>query len=375
MSIFWRVLMLNLKEKGHQLLCLTPPGDLGSEKLLKSYGAKIINYPLNRKGLNPFQDMRSFFALKKIFEEEKPDLLFATTIKPVIYGLLAAKQTKVPAIFATITGLGYVFEKDSAKKRLINFAGSKLYQIALKGANGIFFQNNEDRELFINNGIIKNDMRLRMARGTGVDIEKFSPAPFPEHLPGALNFLFIGRLLEAKGLFEYAQAAEILRTRWPLAKFQILGPMEEGSGSISSKQLEEWQRSGNIKYLGSSEDVRPFIANAHVIVLPSWREGTPTSIMEAMSMERACIVSDVPGCREVVQDGRNGFLCKAHNPEDLARLMEKFLKNPELLSHMAQESRKMAVSIFDANKVAEGIISDMRSLSSPSLWHTKEGLI
>lgn len=372
MSIFWRVLMLRLKEQGHDLLCLTPPGDAGSEKDLQACGAKVINYPLNRKGLNPLQDIRSFMALKKIFLKEKPDLLFTSTIKPVIYGLLAARQARIPAAFATITGLGYVFERDSVIKKLLHIAGSKLYQIALKGANGIFFQNNDDRELFLRNGIITDAMPTPMARGTGVDTVKFSPVPLPEHKPGALNFLFIGRLLEAKGLFEYAQAAEILGRRWPEANFQILGPLDEGPGAVSSQQLREWQRSGNIQYLGVSEDVRPFIANAHVIVLPSWREGTPTSVMEAMSMERACIVSDVPGCREVVHDGKNGFLCKAHDARDLARIMEKFLENPESIRPMALEGRKMAVSIFDANRVAEGIIRDMKALSPSELWQIKE---
>lgn len=372
MSIFWRVLMLKLKDGGHELLCLTPPGDAASEKALQSYGARIINYPLKRKGLNPFQDIGSFLALKKIFLREKPDLLFASTIKPVIYGLLAAKRAKVPATFATITGLGYVFERNNPFKRLISLIGSRLYRLALKGANGIFFQNNDDRELFLNNAIIENEMPVRMARGTGVDTNKFSPAPLPELRPGALNFLFIGRLLEAKGLFEYAKAAKVLASRWPQAIFQILGPMEKGPGAISSSQLREWQEHSNIQYLGSSDDVRPFIAKAHAIVLPSWREGTSTSIMEAMSMERACIVSDVPGCRELVCEGRNGFLCKAHDAQDLARVMEKFLTNPDLLQPMARESRKMAVSIYDANKVAENIINDMKALSLPELWQPKE---
>lgn len=368
MAIFWRVLMRQLSRGGNELLCLCPPGDQDSEGLLKTMNAKVINYPLERKGLNPFNDLRSFLSLKKIFRDEKPDLLFATTIKPVIYGLLAARQTHIPACFATITGLGYAFERDTFFKKMINLAGSNLYKFSLTGANGIFFQNNDDKELFIKNGILTANAPIRMAHGTGVDTSHFSPVPLPDIAEGKINFLFIGRLLEAKGLQEYVNAAEKLKPDWPNASFQILGPEEQGPGSIPKITLARWIQEGNVSYLGSCEDVRPHIEKAHVIVLPSWREGTPTAIMEAMSMGRPCVVTDVPGCREVVRDRQNGFLCKAHDSDDLARVMKKFLENPALLAPMGEKSRKIAVTVFDAEKVADKIISDMRSLSSADIW-------
>lgn len=372
MAIFWRVLMRKLKDEGHELICLTPPGDENSEKLLESYGARIINYPLSRKGLNPLQDMKSFFALKKIFLAEKPDLLFATTIKAVIYGLLAAGQAQVPARFATITGLGYAFERNSIFKKLINRLCSSLYKLSLAKASGIFFQNKDDRDLFLKDGIIASTDPLRMARGTGVDTKRFSPLPLPAAEKGALNFLFVGRLLEAKGLFDYVKAAGILARRWPRARFQILGPMEEGPGAISRAQLNAWLEEGNIQYLGSSDDVRPFIGAAHVVVLPSWREGVPTSLMEAMSMGRPCVATDAPGCREVVRDAWNGFLCKVQDAEDLAACMNKFLEEPDLVSSMGKNGREMALSNFDADKVALGIINDMKDLSPATLWQEKE---
>ncbi len=373
MSIFWRVLINRLKSDGHEIICLIPPGDSDSEQILLSYGARIINYPLNRKGLNPLQDFNSYLKLGDVFASEKPDLLFAATIKPVIYGLLAAHKNNIPATFAAITGLGYTFERNNLFKKLINKISIKLYRAALAYANGIFFQNKADKELFIQNNIIKDDERLCMTRGTGVDIDYFKPEAMPDiHTPGELKFLFIGRLLEAKGLFEYEQAAAILKKDWPDAKFQILGPMEQGPGSISPEQLEKWRTDGNIEYLGSTRDVRPYIKDAHVMVLPSWREGTPTAIMEAMSMQRPCVVSNAPGCTEVVLDGENGFLCKVKDARSLAENMEKFLLNPELLSSMGEKSRSLAVSVFDANKVADGIIQDMQKLAPADIW--KENL-
>lgn len=373
MSIFWRILMERLASQGHRLLCVTPPGDKESESLLQSRGAEIINYPLNRKGLNPFQDIGSFFCLKKIFLAEKPDLVFATTIKPVIYGVLAASAAHVPAVFATITGLGYAFERDSFLKKLINRASSQLYKLSLARATGIFFQNRDDWRLFSEKGILSPEIPVLMARGTGVDTSHFSPAPFPVlDASRSVTFLFIGRLLEAKGLHEYVAAAKALRARWPRANFQILGPMEAGRGGISGDQLKEWIAEGNIEYLGAAADVRPHIANAHVAVLPSWREGTPTAIMEAMSMGRPCVVTDVPGCREVVTEGENGFLCAAHNPEALARAMEKFLARPDLIQKMGKKSRALARERFDAIKVADGIIDDMRKLSPTSIWQATE---
>lgn len=373
MSIFWRVLIKRLVADGHEILCLAPPGDVDSENSLRSFGAEVINYPLNRKGLNPFQDLKSYLALKKIFFSEKPDLIFTSTIKPVIYGLLAAHKAKVPATFATITGLGYTFEKDSFFKRIINIISEKLYKTALAKAQGVFFQNKDDEKLFMERGILADKAKVRLARGTGVDTNHFKKEALPRiKNNGALTFLFIGRLLEAKGLFEYEKAAGILRKKWPRARFQILGPMEEGPGSITKEQMQKWMSAGNVEYLGSSGDVRPYIKNAHVIVLPSWREGTPTAIMESMSMGRPCVVSQAPGCEEVVKDGENGFLCKVRDPESLASNMEKFLINPDLLAPMGEKSRDMAVSIFDADKVAEGIIKDMRALSPAGLWRNKE---
>ncbi|MBO5490044.1 MAG: glycosyltransferase, partial [Desulfovibrio sp.] len=170
----------------------------------------------------------------------------------------------------------------------------------------------------------------------------------------------VARLLEAKGLPEYAEAARLLKAKYPAARFQVLGPQEQGLGSVSPERMRQWQESGCIEYLGETRDVRPFVAAAHVLVLPSWREGTPTSIMEGMSMGRPAVVTDAPGCREVVRDGVNGRLVPLRDPQALAAALESFIAAPESIARMGAAGRELALTEFDAEKVAARILEDMR---------------
>ena len=354
--LFWRVLMLAAKARGHSVLCLVPDGDTESNQRIRDLGVDLRHYSLDRKGLSPSNDIRTFLELKKIFGKERIDLLFASTIKPVIYGCLAAKSAGIRHIYATITGLGYAFEADSLFKKLINRLSIVLYHTALSGIEGVFFQNRDDAELFASCGILKKNARVLFARGTGVDCSHFAPLPLPNRDNG-LVFLSIGRLLEAKGFREFVEAAKIVRQKYPDTLFRILGPKEQGLGSIGEEEIASWK--GSVDYLGATSDVRPEVQAAHVIVLASWREGTPTAIMEAMSMARPCIVTDVPGCREVVEDGKNGLLVPLKNPAALAEAMERLCANPELLVSMGACGRELAAEKFDANVVSNGILDDM----------------
>lgn len=354
MAIFWRVLINTMQKAGMEVICCIPPGDSASEAALSKIGARIINYELDRKGLNPIKDLRTFTCLKNIFKQQKPDFLFATTIKPVIYGCLAAKMTGIPKIFATITGLGYTFEQDTLPKKIINRITRLLYRISLRNIKGIFFQNRDDLAIFQQQNILTPNAPVLSAKGTGVDTNYFADRPLPKDKP--FTFLLVCRLLEAKGIAEFAAAAKILKKDFPQARFQLLGPPESGPGSITQAELAKWQES--IEYLGQTEDIRPFLADAHVAVLPSWREGLPTYLMEAMSMGRPLIATDVPGCRDLVED-KNGFLVKVKDPTSLATAMRKFLESPGLAQAMGSHSRKLAVEKYDARHVAEGILNDM----------------
>ena len=358
---FWTVLMRQAKAAGHDVVCCVPGGDPEADAAIAALGVPMRHYALERKGLNPVSDARSFRELRRLFREERPDLLFTSTIKPVIYGCLAARAAGVPHVYATITGLGYAFESDSFFKKCIHALSVLLYRTALRRAEGVFFQNRDDIAVFRRDGIIDGSTRVLTARGTGVDVRRFAAAPLPKLPPeGPVAFLLVGRLLEAKGIAEYAEAARILKRKWPDASFRLLGPKESGLGGVSDGDLARWQRENGIEYLGETRDVRPYVAACHVLVLPSWREGTPTSVMEAMSMGRPAVVTDVPGCREVVRDGENGRMCPARDPGALASAMEHFLEHPEDIARMGAKGRILAENEFDAEKVAGRILADMR---------------
>lgn len=363
--LFWRVLMRRMRDAGHSVFCLLPPGDDATEQTLRGeLDVDIVHFRLDRKGVNPIHDIATFLDLQRILGERRPDLLFATTIKPVIYGCLAAKRVGIPHIYATITGLGYAFEADTFFKKCVNRLSIFLYHRALHGIEGVFFQNRDDATLFSHAGILDASSRVLFARGTGVDTGHFAPAPLPGTEDGFV-FLMVGRLLEAKGYRDYVEAAKLLAPRFPGTHFRILGPREQGLGSIGDEELASWQEEGVVEYLGEASDVRPHLSACHVLVLPSWREGTPTSVMEAMSTGRAAIVSDVPGCREVVHDGVNGLLVPARDPLALAGAMERFLANPSLAATMGARGRAVAVDVFDAQVVASGILADM-SVPAPA---------
>lgn len=364
MGNFWRVLIRHMRAAGHDVVCAAPSGDAACEQALTTLGCSWRHYPLDRKGLNPLHDIQTFLALSRLFREERPDLLFASTIKPVIYGCLAARFCGVPHIYATITGLGYAFERNSLLKKAVHALGARLYRWALAGAEGVFFQNADDVSVFRQSGILGHTARVLHANGTGVDTQHFSPAPLPDYTPdgrltGSPVFLMVARLLEAKGLLEFVEAAQQVKKRHPEARFQLLGPEEQGLGSISIERVRQWEAQGWLEYLGATNDVRPFMAAAHVLVLPSWREGTPTCIMEGMSMGRAAVVTDVPGCREVVRDGLNGWLVPLRDPTALASALLRFLEEPQSIARMGAAGRERALAEFDADRVAQGILHDM----------------
>lgn len=363
MANFWPTLIKTLVKNGHKVVCFVPKTneepDARAISLMQSWGASIMQVPLERRGLNPFKDLLSLFALRRMLKYVNPDIFFGYAIKPVIYGTIAAAMAGVPARFAMITGLGYTFEADSLPKRLLTKVASGLYRFALGYAKTVFFQNRDDLAHFKDLNIIPKQPKpdyIQMVRGTGVDITRFSEAA-PVLEPPV--FLYVGRLIEAKGVREYAEAAKLLKPNHPSAIFRILGPAEFGPGSISAAEVEGWQQQGFIEYLGATDDVRPFIAAASVMVLPSYREGLPTSIMEGMSMGRPAIVTDVPGCREVVDNDDNGFMVPVRDPQSLAQAMQKFILDPELIVKMGKIGRKRTEQEFDANLVAAGLMTSM----------------
>jgi glycosyltransferase involved in cell wall biosynthesis len=329
---------------------------------LKKIGVEYQPAKIKRTSFNPFNDLIFLFQLILIFYRVKPDVILTYTLKPVIYGTFVARIFSIKRRFAMITGLGYSFTfANSFKKKILSQTVSFLYKISLAGAKTIFFQNNNDRDYFLKNNLISSKAKTCRIMGSGVDLNHYGYKELPSK---GVSFLLIARLLQDKGIREYVKAAEIVIKQRPDddITFSILGPFDSNPSSIQPNIINEWVNSGLIKYEGEAEDVRPFIAKCSVFVLPSYREGMPRSVLEAMSMGRPIITSDAPGCRDTVDENVNGFLVPVKSVNVLATAMIRCLDNNKSLVEMGLKSRKMIEKSFDVKRVNEVILREMEIL-------------
>jgi glycosyltransferase involved in cell wall biosynthesis len=316
---FRQGLIRALKADGYEPVVVAPIDSAAGR--LKALDVEHIVVDLDRSGLNPFADLRLLLAYRSIFKRLRPIAVLGFTIKPNVYGGFAARTLSIPAV-PNISGLGTVF----IRRGPLLWAVRHLYRFALKRAAVVFFQNPDDRDLFVQEKLVLPD-RTRLLPGSGVDMERFGPVPLPG---GPVSFLFIGRLLGDKGVRELAAAAAQLRKERPNVRVRLLGPIDEGNRTaITRGELGQWLEKGLVEYLGETDDVRPFVEESAAIVLPSYREGLPRSLLEGGAMGRPLIATDVPGCREVVEDRVNGFLCEVRNPSSLAKAMKRFVDLPE----------------------------------------------
>jgi len=291
---------------GHELVACAPPEPGWSPREVERLGARFVPVPLSRTGLNPIRDARTFRSLKRLFAEERPDVFLGYTAKPVIYGVLAARAAGVPASFALVTGLGYAFTAGTElRRRALRHLTMRLYRAALARTSLVFFQNSDDIQDFRRLGILSPGVRTQRLSGSGVDLRRFPSSPVPE---GPTTFLLIARLVRDKGISEYAEAARLLKPAWPEARFVLVGPFDGNPAALSPDEVAAWQQEGLIDYAGEQKDVRPFLRDCTVYVLPSYREGMPRTVLEAMATGRAVITTDAPGCRETVEPGGNGLL-------------------------------------------------------------------
>lgn len=338
-----------------QVHVAAPDLEVGNASHVKlvALGCHVHSISLARAGTNPLADLRTLVSLVQLMRKVRPSVVLAYTIKPVIYGMLAARITGVAKRFALITGLGYAFQ-DSAAGRLQQLV-QHLYKLALKCADKVFFQNPDDQRLFKELGLLDGVSSV-VVNGSGVDLSYYAAQPMRSNVP---KFLMIARLLGDKGVREYAQAAMQLKIKNPLVVFQLAGWIDENPNAISQIELDGWINSGAIEYVGKLSDVRPALAGCSVFVLPSYREGTPRSVLEAMATGRAIITTDAPGCRETVKQGVNGFLIPIKNFTALADAMQICIDQPELVARMAQSSLQIAVEKYDVNKVNKHMLSEM----------------
>lgn len=356
---FRGTLIRELVGRGHEVLACAGGEDVAVADSLHAMGARYLPLPLSRTGTNPLADLGLLHDLVLLFRHERPDVVLAYTAKPVIYGLLAAAWAKVPHRFAIITGLGYAFmPKRGLKHRLVGWLVPRLYSLALARCEKVFFQNPDDRNLFITQKLLRRPEVAVRVNGSGVDLDHFACRPLPASPP---VFLLIARLLSDKGIREFAEAAKRLKQRYADAQFWLLGPYDSNPAAISAAEMKAWEGENAIRYLGAVQDVRPYLESASVYVLPSYREGMPRTVLEAMAVGRAIITTDVPGCRETVQEGYNGFLVPVRDAESLAGAMEKFVLDPALAVVMGERSRKAAEELFDVRKI-NGIMLEAMGL-------------
>ncbi len=309
-------------------------------------GCTHFNVNMDNKGTNPVKDIATFFNFVSIYKKARPDMIFHFTIKPNIYGTLAAKFLNISCI-NNISGLGTLFIKEG----FATLVAKILYKISQNHPKHIFFQNNEDHEHFMKLGLVKKE-KSSVLPGSGVDTVRFSPVE-KEHNDGKFVFLLIARMLKDKGIVEFVKAAEIVKSTCNHCEFQLLGFMDDKNRSaVTHKEMSEWIEQGNVKYLGPTDKVEDFIACADCVVLPSYREGTPRSLLEAASMGKPLITTDTPGCRNVLIDNENGYFCKVKDAEDLAQKMMKMVELPkDELKKMGQKSRRLIIEKYDVKLV------------------------
>ncbi len=340
MMMFRSSLMKRLVDDGYDVTVLAPLDD-HSEKI-KALGCNYIELPMDNKGSNPIKDWFLMKRLYKHYKEIKPDLIFHYTIKPNIYGTLAAHKANYKSI-AVITGLGFTFINNGITSKIAKL----LYKKSLRHAHKVWFINHEDRKKFIKEKILSRDF-MEILPGEGVDMDKYAPRAKKIN-DGKFKFILIARLLWDKGVGELVKAASVLTEYYPNMEVQLVGFVDaKNPQAISKEQVEIWEKNGWIKYMGSTNDVRDFISEADCIVLPSYREGISKILMESASMAKPIIASNVPGCRDIVENGSSGYLCNVMDAYDLAVKMEKMLLlSKEKRELMGQKGREHILREFD----------------------------
>ena len=349
-----------LINRGHKVTVLAPEDKYDNDNAiqkLKSIGVVFKGYSLSRAGLNPFKDYLSYRSIRVIISQCKPDIVIANSAKPIIYAGIAMSYFPKIRFFPLITGLGYGFtEGDGIKRKIIQQLMIVLYRKGLKRAASIIFQNPDDEKLFYKLKIILKNMSTHIVHGSGVDLDLYPFSP----LPKKPIFLMLARLLIDKGVREYVESARIVKARFPKAIFQLAGRQDSNPSGINSNELKFWIKEGHIQYLGEISPVQKIIASCRFYVLPSYREGTPRSVLEAMAIGRPVITTDTPGCRETVIHGKNGLLVSPRNSNSLARAMIQLLEETEdKIQIMGKESFILTKNKYDVEKVNKSIVNIM----------------
>lgn len=347
-----RLLISFLISKGHKVI-LTGYQE-GYEEEIKNIGASFIKVPFERAGFSPIQDLKLIKKYYQIIKDEEIDIIHSYTIKPNIYGSIAAGFSGIKNVYPTLNGIGYAFTGKGMNASIIRLFASLLYWCAFKFSKRVFFHNNDDIELFLKYRLLPK-YKCVLIPGSGIDTNYYSQKDMPDEI----SFLLISRLLKAKGIFEYIKSAEIVKKKYPRIKFKLIGPTDPNPSGIKLEEIKNYINKGIITYFFEQHDIRPFLEECAVYVLPSYREGLPHSVLEAMSTGRAIITTAVAGCRETVLENSNGFLVMPFEINDLAEKMIWMIENPERVKKMGVKSRHIAETKFDVKNVNNIIIKTM----------------
>jgi len=345
-------LIRHLQSRGHEVVAASPPGSAEVDRRFTSWGVRRVNLNIDRTGVSIAGDLRLLRALQQMLQREKPDLVLAYTIKPVIYGALAARWAGRPPMVAMITGLGLAFSAPTSwKEWLVRTFARALYRLAMPCVDVVIFQNPDDEADFRTHGLIGARHRVEHIDGSGINLQRFARAPLPA---GPLRFVMISRLLGDKGVREYIAAATQVRRRHREVECHLVGPFDPNPSGLTPDEIDAAVADGAIAYTGFTRDIRPHLAACHVFVLPSYREGTPRSVLEALAVGRPVITTDAPGCRETVVDGQNGLLIQPRDAQALADAMCRMIEGgSSSLARMAEASYRLAHDRFDVVRVNE----------------------
>lgn len=356
--------MLALLDMGIEIHAVAPPDDYVGR--LTEVGIKFHPWEIDRRSLNPAKELFAVRRIQKIYSNIRPDLVHHYTVKAVLYGTAAARWTGIPAIANSVTGLPYIIVSQSNRidHRFRKWLSMRWYGWAVTGDDThVILQNRDDLDLLSSFAPKVRD-RYTITNGSGVDLKHFKFQPPVENSDRPVNLLFVGRFLREKGIYELMEAVKKLRDANLSFKLNLCGSIDHGNRSSATQQeLDQWKREGLIDWSGRVEDVREELIKSDIVVLPSYREGTPRSLLEAMAVGRPLVTTDVPGCRNVIQDNVNGFMVPARTSDDLANAISKLIKSNKIRLEMGAESRKMAEERFDERLVIQQTLDAYRSLS------------
>jgi len=342
---FRLALALALRERGDEVVLVSPDGPYGAR--MQALGIRWLPFPLARRSLNPFTGVQTVIRLLNLYRQEKPDLVHQFTVKCVLFGSLACHLLRIHPVINSVTGLGYVFMEGGGSRRWLRGFIKLAYRLLLHNT-WVIFQNPDDRSVFQASGLV-DPKQVTLIRGSGVDIQRFSPQPEPSGIP---LVVLPARMLWDKGVGEFVTAARTLHAEGLRARFALVGDSDDQNpASVHASQLRAWEKEAVIEWWGWKEDMQAVYAQAAIVCLPSYREGLPKTLIEAAACGRPIVTSDVPGCREVVRNGENGLLVPARNVGALAKALLDLLQNPDLRSEMGNCSRKIAEKEFSMNMV------------------------